>query len=91
MNTKICSKCGIEKSVDDFYVNKNMKDGLQYCCKECSKKMALEYKNTDKYKKWLEKYCKTYEYREYQRACQREYRRKKKLINNLLTGDRNDI
>jgi len=33
--TKICSKCSIEKSVDEFGVRKDTKDGLNSCCKEC--------------------------------------------------------
>ena len=32
---KICSCCRVEKSLTDFGVNKNRKDGLQYYCKAC--------------------------------------------------------
>ena len=35
--TKICTKCQIEKSVELFHKNKNKKDGLQAQCKECVK------------------------------------------------------
>ena len=36
---KTCSKCGVEKSVDEFYGRKLSKDGLHPQCKEC----ILEY------------------------------------------------
>ena len=37
METKICTKCGKEKSLIDFGKSKNTKDGLNYWCKECTK------------------------------------------------------
>jgi hypothetical protein len=36
MGTKVCKKCKIEKSLNDFYVNKNYKGGYRHQCKECS-------------------------------------------------------
>lgn len=42
MGTKICKKCLIEKSVDDFNKDKYSLDGLRYRCRECTK---LEYRN----------------------------------------------
>ena len=38
MNTKKCFKFGKEKSIDDFYVHKEMADGHLNKCKECTKK-----------------------------------------------------
>ena len=35
MNTKICPKCEVEKSLSEFCKNKYTKDGLQYWCKCC--------------------------------------------------------
>ena len=32
---KKCTKCGVEKRFEDFYKNKNYKDGLRYWCKSC--------------------------------------------------------
>lgn len=46
--TKVCSKCKVEKSCDDFSRNKTTKDGLQYHCRECIKKYNKE--NVDKIK-----------------------------------------
>jgi len=44
MKKKKCSKCNIEKSVKDFYKNKNTYDGLTYQCKECQRKYSRQYK-----------------------------------------------
>ena len=41
--TKVCKKCGEEKSVDDFYRNKTYADGLQGKCKACEKACHAEY------------------------------------------------
>jgi hypothetical protein len=35
MTTKICSKCGIEKELSEFYKNKTRKDGYHNWCKKC--------------------------------------------------------
>lgn len=35
MSTKICKKCGKEKPLSEYNVNKKAKDGLQSYCKEC--------------------------------------------------------
>lgn len=32
---KVCSKCGIEKSLDEFHKQTRSKDGLQPACKAC--------------------------------------------------------
>ena len=37
MPTKICTKCGVEKDVTEFYRNKNNKDGYHSRCKECDR------------------------------------------------------
>ena len=34
---KVCKKCGVEKSRDEFYKEKRVKDGLQARCIECCK------------------------------------------------------
>ena len=34
---KICKKCGVEKTADEFYKEKRVKDGLQARCKDCCK------------------------------------------------------
>ena len=49
---KICKKCDIVKSLDDYGQNKNNTDGKSSYCKECERLRALEYrkKNPDKSK-----------------------------------------
>jgi hypothetical protein len=38
---KTCSKCGIQKSLDDFHKDKSMKDGHRYQCKQCIEAYTL--------------------------------------------------
>ena len=49
MATKICFKCNIEKSIDEFYKHKKMADGHLGKCKNCTKtdsKNQLEIKTS---------------------------------------------
>jgi len=64
MNTKVCSKCNVEKEICEFHKHKPSKDGVRGVCKECrklEKNNNFEYriKNKDKIKIknkiWLEK------------------------------------
>jgi hypothetical protein len=50
MQSKICTKCNIEKSINEFHVNKLGKDGYHCQCKECKNNYKKEYnqKNQDK-------------------------------------------
>lgn len=43
MTTKVCIKCGIEKSIKEFSKKSAAKDGKQSQCKECTKKYAAKY------------------------------------------------
>lgn len=58
MKTKICSKCGKEKPITEFYKDKSSKDGLYYWCKECSCKHNKERyrKNKKKIIEYIKKY-----------------------------------
>lgn len=71
METKVCSKCKIEKNVCEFGKKKTTKDGYQSRCRECRKIETREYKekypNKNK-EKWVknkdmlsEKYRKWYQ------------------------------
>jgi len=51
LKTKICTVCTKEKSVDDFYKNKNSKDGLTCECAECIKKRVTAWRNANPDKK----------------------------------------
>ncbi len=37
MTLKVCFKCGLQKSIEDFYVHPRMADGRLGKCKECTK------------------------------------------------------
>lgn len=49
METKVCTKCGIEKPLDQFVKNSNKPDGLSPQCKECKHKYYEEYYKKHKY------------------------------------------
>ena len=40
---KVCFKCGVSKELSDFYTHPRMDDGHLGKCKECTKKDAKEY------------------------------------------------
>jgi hypothetical protein len=48
METKICSKCGETKSIDDFSKRKASKDGYQPLCKTCKKEYNTQWAVEDK-------------------------------------------
>ncbi len=43
METKVCSKCGIEKEVCEFYNRKKSRDGKRPECKICSNELSVIY------------------------------------------------
>lgn len=43
---KLCSKCKVEKPLDEFYKNKNTKDGVHHYCKSC---LSIHRKNSYDY------------------------------------------
>ena len=45
---KTCSKCKIEKEVSEFNKNKTKKDGLQFECESCRKKLNKEHYQANK-------------------------------------------
>lgn len=52
MGLKVCTKCGIEKELSEFYKDKSMKDGFISSCKVCRNKYLKNYRTTDNYKKY---------------------------------------
>ena len=40
---KKCTQCGLEKDINDFYVNYGTKDGHSSICKECQNKISKKY------------------------------------------------
>lgn len=70
---KKCSKCKIEKSINDFSKDKNKKDGLQHRCKDCNKDYFKKYYINNK-EHLLNKFCNY-------RICNKD-NRKKYVLNN---------
>ena len=58
---KVCAKCDIEKSVDEFHIRKDSKDGYRNECISCwkilSKKKRIEYSNQQTREVLETKYC----------------------------------
>ena len=79
METKICTKCNIDKTLDNFNKHSIKKDGLRAHCKECQKKISeSEYKkNKDKIKERKKKYYGS----EHGKIKEKERRRKHYLKN----------
>lgn len=48
MNTKICSRCKVEKPVTEYCKYARMKDGLQPACKSCMNESYAKSRNKDK-------------------------------------------
>ena len=69
IETKLCRKCNIEKSVTDFSKNRGKKDGLQTQCKKCHKQ--YEEDNEERLKLTRKKYYK--EHIEQSRAYRKEH------------------
>lgn len=44
VQSKICTKCGVEKSADEFYREPTLKSGLHSHCKECSRNKSKNYR-----------------------------------------------
>ena len=52
MLIKICTKCKIEKDINQFCKNKNEKEGLNFQCKSCAKKYLKLWRILNKEKKY---------------------------------------
>lgn len=53
---KICSKCGLEKELDNFGKDKSKKDGLNTWCKKCYNEHNKQYRQQPQQKKYLKQY-----------------------------------
>lgn len=62
---KICTKCGKDKDLGEYYKNDRHKDGKQSACKNCCNIMGKKYRIDHKQKtaKYGEKYRKTKQYK----------------------------
>lgn len=56
MNAKICKKCGIEKPIEQYSVNRGARDGRVNSCKPCEVARVKKWTqdNPEKVKAWTE-------------------------------------
>ncbi len=77
---KCCSKCKVQKSLDNFNNCKKLKYGKHYNCRVCqrlkSNELAREYRKTEAYKNSIEK--RREGIKEYQQNYRRQYAEKMK-------------
>lgn len=55
-NKKKCTKCGISKNITEFARNKLSPIGLSTICKKCDNAIMREYRKSEKYKAYRNKY-----------------------------------
>ncbi len=60
---KVCSRCKIYKSFEEYHKDKSMKDGARSCCKLCSKEYRKLYyqNNQEKEKETAKLYRETHQ------------------------------
>lgn len=82
MNTKICSKCKIEKPIDEFSKDKNRKDNKYIYCKICQRKELKKHyeNNKEKIKLKHKKYYEDNKEKEHKRS-KKYYEEHKEEIN----------
>ncbi len=88
---KICSKCGIEKEVSDFYKETAKRDGLSSLCKACDKSRLKRYYKDNKEKidmRNIEFHRKNVHIEEYQVKRYYTYIKRKY---NITASDYNDM
>lgn len=58
IQTKTCTKCGLEKPIKEFYKNSQAKDGHRPDCRTCSKSTTKQYyiNNKDKVQEYVKLY-----------------------------------
>jgi hypothetical protein len=100
MNTKVCSKCGETKSLDDYQTDKSKKDGKYSSCKLCVSFLKKSYREENKekikerkkesYKKNVEKISiVNKEYREHNKEKLNEYNRLYYNVNKKVLLEKN--
>lgn len=80
--SKICTKCGENKSLEGYYKNRSTKDGHFNICKLCTNTVNRKYEKSDRGKHVRSKTSKTY-YRSEQ-GKKRDKELKTKSINHYL-------
>jgi len=72
----LCTKCNIEKSIDDFFKSKTDKNGFNRPCKDCRREWWKEFSKREHQKVKVAKYSKQYYLLNKEKICLRskEYR-----------------
>lgn len=66
--SKVCTKCGVEKSLEEFHNYKASKDGFKLLCKECTRAYDRARRSDPEKKKQLEEYRLSEEFLSKQRS-----------------------
>jgi len=79
LQSKACGKCGVTKTLDDFYSNIATKDGKTSLCKECKKAENKKWRDSNRGK--VSQIKKNYAFRNWEaiREHQKKYREKHKV------------
>mgnify|MGYP001461110951 CR=1 FL=1 len=56
MDTKRCSRCHEDKSLDEFYVDRTRKNGRYPQCIVCAKAAKKRVRDTPEYREWFNEY-----------------------------------
>jgi len=67
-DTLTCTKCELVLPLTDFYVEKKLKRGYSYYCKNCSRQQDREYRKNKKEKELGERFA-IYRYKLVCRIC----------------------
>ena len=70
MQTKICTKCRIEKTITEFYSEKSGKFGVKAICKECKSRWSKEYNQKQEIKEHKKIYQQSSKYKERRKEYQ---------------------
>lgn len=73
METKICTKCGEDKPLSDYYKDKRARDGLYPHCKACHYKLTHAYEQSEQGKEIVKKSKHAYYYERGGKEKAREY------------------
>lgn len=85
MGTKVCSKCGKEKPLSEFYKSQQQYvDGCHCWCKECMRQYSIKYFKEHKQEKKEYSQKRQEKIRDYQRIYQTEYSKKQRKNNPQL-------
>lgn len=92
--TKKCSKCGVDKELEEFHKKKTATNGLKSACKMCHINIDKEYyeNNKEKVKERRKEYFKKYseDNKENQKTYNKEYEKYNKYRRYSITSEQSD-